>query len=341
MLVHGRYSAATGNDIRPLRLSSDLSGLADLLEQAFGPELAFGGEQMLRELRFLGRLGPLSLLLLDLSSPVDGLANGFVCERDGRVVGNITLSRPMGQARRWQLSNVAVLDDYRGRGIGRSLVETAIEVILQRGGHSVYLYVREDNPAAVHLYDSIGFVAVDRLTRLLLEGRRSDAGRLADPAGETELSLLRRLRPAEGQALYELAAQARGAGQKWLGLPRRRRFVRTADERLFQWLSGLWTGQRETFWGVPSTGQRLCAGLSLQASSGRGRKPHQMEVWIHPGYRGRLETELAQDVVTLVARLSARMVVVNLPACERAMEEALLGQAFSRVRTLILMKLEL
>jgi ribosomal protein S18 acetylase RimI-like enzyme len=322
------------DQIRPLRPARDLSELADLLEQAFGSELAFGGKQMLRELRFLGRLGPLSLLLLDVGSPINGLSNGFVCEQDGRVVGNVTLSRPTGHARRWQLSNVAVLDEYRGRGIGRSLVETAIETVVQRGGHAVYLYVRDDNPAAVHLYESTGFVTLDRLTSLMLDGGQPSAG-------FCELRLLRRLRPSEGQALYELAAQARGAGQRWLGLPRRRRFVRTADERFFQWLSGLWTGQRETFWGASSTSPRLYAGASLQVSLGSNLKPHQVEVWIHPSSRGRLEGRLAQDVVTLAARQSPRRVVVTLAVSEGALERALLEQGFSWLRTLILMKLEL
>ena len=93
-LVQGLFSVETINGIRPLRPSRDLSDLADLIAQAFGPELSLGGEQVLRELRFLGRLGPLSLLLLAVSSPVDGLLGGFVWEQDGRVVGNVTLSRP-------------------------------------------------------------------------------------------------------------------------------------------------------------------------------------------------------------------------------------------------------
>jgi ribosomal protein S18 acetylase RimI-like enzyme len=334
MLVQGIFSTETSNGIRPMRPASDLAGLAQLIERAFGPELALGGEQVLRELRLLGRLGPLGVLLLATSSSVDGLLNGFVWEQDGQIVGNVTLSRPTGHAHRWQLSNVAVLDEYRGRGIGRSLVETAIDAVLERGGQTAYLYVREDNPAAVHLYESIGFSAVDRLTDL-----ESDAGR-AEPAVGNELSLLRRLRPSEGQALYELAIQARGAGQKWLGLPGRRHFVRTADERLFQRLSGLWAGQRETFWGVDSTSQRLRAGLSLLASSNWNHKPHRIEVWVHPGYRGRMEAGLARDIETLVARQAARRVFVSLPGCEQAMQDALVERGFSRVRTLVLMKVE-
>jgi ribosomal protein S18 acetylase RimI-like enzyme len=322
-LVQGSFSVETINGIRPLRPSRDLAGLADLIEQAFGPELALGG----------------SLLLLAMSSPVDGLLNGFVWEQDGRVIGNVTLSRPTGHARRWQLSNVAVWDAYRGQGIGRSLVETALDAIVQRGGDTAYLYVREDNPAAVHLYKSLGFVAVDRLSDLVLAAPSARPG--DEAARGADLRLLRRLRPQEGPSLYELAVQARGAGQKWLGLPRRRRFVRTLDERLFSRVSALWTGQRESFWGVDATNRRLRAALSLRASSGWNRKPHRVELWVHPSYRGRLEPKLAQDVVTLVARLAPRRAFVSLADCDQAMADALLEHAFSKVRTLILMKLEL
>lgn len=338
-MAQGLFSVETINGIRPLRPSRDLSGLADLIEQAFGPELSLGGEHVLRELRFLGRLGPLSLLFLAASSPVDGLLNGFVWEQDGRVVGNVTLSRPTGHARRWQVSNVAVLEGYRGRGIGRSLIETALDTIVQRNGRTAYLYVREDNAAAVHLYKSLGFRYVDRMTDLALadQGTRVETGLVPG----TELSLLRRLRPQEGPALYELAAQARGAGPKWLGLPQRRRFVRTADERLFQWLSSLGAGQSESFWGASATDRRLFAGLSLRAGSRWNPKPHRLEIWVHPGYRRRVEQRLAQDVLALAARSSPHRVYVSLSECDQALIEALQERSFERVRTLILMKLEL
>jgi ribosomal protein S18 acetylase RimI-like enzyme len=338
-VVQGLFSVETVNGIRPLRPARDLPGLADLIEQAFGSELSLGGENVLRELRFLGKLGPLSLLLLAIGGPVDGLLNGFVWEQDGRVVGNVTLSRPTAHARRWQISNVAVLDTYRGRGIGRSLVETALDAIVRRGGETAYLYVREDNPAAVHLYESVGFVAVDRLSSLALPAHDPLPGAVTGRAAE--LRLLRRLRPDEGQALYELAVQARGAGQKWLGVPRRRRFVRTWEERLLERASSLWAAERETFWGVSAADRRLRAGISLRASSVWNQQPHRLEVWVHPGYRGRLEPSLAQDVMALVAGLAPRRVLVSLPACEEAMAAALLERSFDRVRTLILLKLEL
>ena len=53
---------------------------------------AQGGEHVLRELRMLDRMGPLSILVTGVSSEVDGLFNGYVWQQDGQVVGNIVLS---------------------------------------------------------------------------------------------------------------------------------------------------------------------------------------------------------------------------------------------------------
>jgi ribosomal protein S18 acetylase RimI-like enzyme len=197
--------------------------------------------------------------------------------------------------------------------------------------------VRDDNLAAVHLYESLGFSALDTVVDLSFEDP-GDAPSLRRSAG---LCTLRRLRPHEGQALYELVRLARGSGQKWLGLPRRRRFVRPADEWFFQGVSALWSGQRETFWGASTTRHRLCAGLSVRASSGWNRKPHRLDLWVHPAYRGSVEQRLAEDVTTLIAGLAPRRVFLSLSAYEQAALDALRERGFVQVRALTMMKLVL
>ena len=136
--------------IRPLNPGRDLGQLADLVENAFGDELSTSGARVIREIRLLSKLGPLNYLLLGMSSEVDGMFTGFVWEQDGRVVGNVTVNRPTGHPHKWQISNVAVLDVYRRQGIGRSLVEAAVDLIVRRGGRSAYLFARDDNPSALN-----------------------------------------------------------------------------------------------------------------------------------------------------------------------------------------------
>jgi ribosomal protein S18 acetylase RimI-like enzyme len=324
--------ATTGksNGIRVLRPAKDLGQLADLMEQAFHDELSHGGERVLQELRLLARLGPFSLLFTGLGSEADGIFSGFVWEQAGRVVGNVTVNCPTGHLGRWQISNVAVEDAYRGRGIGRQLVEAALDLIASRGGEVAYLFVRDTNLAALHLYQSLGFSEVDRTTDLEL---RSPPVRDREP----ELRVLRALRPSEGEALYELASVADGPGHRWLSPLRRHQFVRPVDERFTSWVAALATGERESWWGIPDT-KVLWVGLTLRTSHLWNRKPHQLKLWVHPSRRGEIERPLARDILTLLAQAPQRPTWVTLPQCEAHAIDALARVGFQEIRTLMLMK---
>jgi ribosomal protein S18 acetylase RimI-like enzyme len=57
---------------------------------------------------------------------------------------------------------LAVLEEARGRGIGTSLLRALISRASTEGHGAISLSVEEDNPA-VHLYERVGFVRVDRV----------------------------------------------------------------------------------------------------------------------------------------------------------------------------------
>lgn len=286
---------------------------------------------MLREIRVLSRLGPLNYLVTSGSDM--GMFSGYVWEQDGRVVGNVTVSRPTGHAHRWQISNVAVLDKYRGQGIGRRLMEAALDHVTRRGGRTAYLYVRDDNPSAMHLYLGLGFAEVDRSTELKLvlsPGRRSGNG----------LQLLEPLQPSQGHALFELVRRAEGPGRRWLYGIRRTRYVQAPDERLFQWFGSFLTGESESRWGFLEDGE-LHAALIVKSTRLWNRQPHRLHLWIHPNWRGRIEDSMAQDIVSLLGRRAPRPAHVSLPACEERAVDALLDAGFERVRTLIMVRREI
>ena len=107
--------------LRPLDPRNDLSQVADLIEEAFGTELEPGGLAALRDLRVLSHMGPLVGLMARSDPYLEDVLGGFVWIEDDRVVGNVTLQRMDSYGSRWQIANVAVSKDYRGRGIGRAL----------------------------------------------------------------------------------------------------------------------------------------------------------------------------------------------------------------------------
>ncbi len=75
--------------------------------------------------------------------------------QDGTVVGYIC---PMLLLDEGHILNVAVRGDFRGHGIGKSLVKRVLGDCLERGAAFVSLEVRPSNREAIALYKQLGFV---------------------------------------------------------------------------------------------------------------------------------------------------------------------------------------
>jgi amino-acid N-acetyltransferase len=103
---------------------------------------------------------PEVLALLERSSlPTLGVAENFsdflVAEGDGRLVGVAGLELYEGSA---LLRSVAVEESWRGSGVGRVLVERALDVARERGIEDVYLLTT----SAEHYFPRFGFSCVSR-----------------------------------------------------------------------------------------------------------------------------------------------------------------------------------
>lgn len=80
------------------------------------------------------------------------LAVYFVARDGEMIVGYCGFWRVCGQL---QITNVAVLPEFRRRGIASALIEKIIGET--NAGESVTLEVRESNEPAIKLYESFGF----------------------------------------------------------------------------------------------------------------------------------------------------------------------------------------
>lgn len=84
-----------------------------------------------------------------------------VCEGK-RVVGHAQLRRDWGRLGHRAELAMALLDEYRGKGIGRALMECLLELAADHfpGIEVVYLRVFSTNTGAIRLYGRLGFVTV-------------------------------------------------------------------------------------------------------------------------------------------------------------------------------------
>lgn len=58
---------------------------------------------------------------------------------------------------------VTVLPTFQGRGIGRELTNRCIDLAKRRGEKFLALHTSEMMPAAIHLYESVGFKLLKEL----------------------------------------------------------------------------------------------------------------------------------------------------------------------------------
>ncbi len=156
------------SNIRAVNTRHDLTGIADLIELCFARTLDADGRQYVQNLR-LAAHNPAPFEWLNANDPLAAIPGGFVWLEHGRVIGNLTLiphylSAFSQKERRYLIANVAVHPDYRRRGIARDLTATALACILNNNQAPPWLHVRDDNPVAYDLYQSLGFVECFRRT---------------------------------------------------------------------------------------------------------------------------------------------------------------------------------
>ncbi|NMC46994.1 MAG: GNAT family N-acetyltransferase [Chloroflexi bacterium] len=145
-------------NIRPISVTSDLKSIANLLYECFQEAMDEDGERYISYLRRISET-PLFAKIAQRNPEKYSLpGEGFVYKERDKVIGNITLSLLKAKHEFvYVISNVAVRPDARGRGIAKALTETALRYIESKGVRETWLQVKNDNQAALRLYDDFGF----------------------------------------------------------------------------------------------------------------------------------------------------------------------------------------
>ncbi len=305
------------NGIRAFVPRTDLAQLADLIDAAFGDELRRTGNRLTDEMRQLATWGS----LLGLAASSWPLYHGCVWVEDKRIIGNVSYSREHGHDE-WQISNVAVYPEHRGRGIAGRLLDCALEDIRRMGGQRAYLQVNVDNVVARRLYLQRGFRLFDTIVELGLWPR---PGTIIPEAS-------RRVEPVawwQSRRMVELARQA---------LPPSK--LQARPHILEQYRPSLWARLSHALLLDPLDGRCDCAVIEsgalvaigrLWSSSARG--PLELELLVHPLQRGQWEVELTRALLgQQVGR--ARQIRAHVTTAHPEATEALRMHDFEQLRTL-------
>lgn len=83
--------------------------------------------------------------------------NAIVILDDNHVIGFLNLYCNNFETRKAYICNVYILDEYRGKGLSKKLVDEAISISYLNNFDSIVLHVAEDNVKAINLYKGYGF----------------------------------------------------------------------------------------------------------------------------------------------------------------------------------------
>lgn len=330
-----RHHSAT-DGLHPLRLARDWRQVLALIELAFGEDLDIEARRALHSMRPPPLLSPLIGLIDSLSLPGEGMMPGFVWRDGGRVVGTASVRRIHTFRFGWLISNVAVHPDWQGRGIGRALMEAALDYARDNGASWVVLQVRDDNRVARQLYESMGFRSVGEVVRL----RKVQAGAVR---GAVPALALRPARWSDGSALSRAARRLTPHDVIWPDNWNRDLYKTGRWDRLLDRLKG----QYHQWWLHAEPGQeRTVSGSQLTAAVGIEIDPrnpwHRLRLIIPPEAQS---AGLADSLITFglaqLADAAPLPIEIEHPAADAATQTALADAGFERLYALMHMRLDI
>jgi len=96
------------------------------------------------------------MMARDLADPACYYLVAFPPDDPDRIVAYAGLLAARG-AGEGDIQTIAVAEEARGHGLGRTLMQSLITEARKRGARTVFLEVRADNPGAQRLYQRLGF----------------------------------------------------------------------------------------------------------------------------------------------------------------------------------------
>ncbi|MCJ7807445.1 MAG: GNAT family N-acetyltransferase [Dehalococcoidia bacterium] len=187
---------AKGTHIRTLDMQSDLSVIADLIEDSFSLYNDVDGQAFLRQMRQSAKFTNIFGILPNWSESFPKTPAGFVWDEGGQIVGNVNIIPFTHHGQKiFLIANVAVRPDHRRKGIARALTRHALNFLSGKGVWQIWLQVNQLNQGAVDLYHQLEFE--DQCCRSswhLLPGNK-----LGSDQDLFENALLRRRDPREWQ----------------------------------------------------------------------------------------------------------------------------------------------
>jgi hypothetical protein len=233
------------------------------------------------------------------------------------------------------MANVAVHPDFRRMGIGRQLLEEAVDYIKHLQGRDILLQVRLHNSAAIRLYESLGFNTLGAMGHWETTTSRLRTAQV----NQTQASPIRKLRTGETKLAYELDRASQNPDLSWPIALVPKKYYRGLFSRLDDFLNAQ---NRET-WVIekPKSDDRGTTIAGLIDLRSEWKRPMRLELRIHPDSKGTVESTLLSKGFDRFKSWRNGTIRMTHPAQDETVNDLLKASNFTRKETLQVMRLSL
>ena len=122
-------------------------------------------------------------------------ARYLVAESEGKIIGYAGAWIILDES---HITNIAVAESYRGRGVGRKLTQALLQLLSNLGASYATLEVRVSNERAQNLYRSLGFISVGKRKRYYEDNQEDAFLMVCEHMPEAETDFTEEPHPASG-----------------------------------------------------------------------------------------------------------------------------------------------
>lgn len=283
---------------------SDFEIIKTIFGVAFDEEYKQRGVDIVQKISKLQQVYPILKVLALFPNPYQHIFNVYVCEHEKQVVGLIQISpRNKGQTQ-WHIENIAVLPEFRGKGIAHDLINYVFEIYGKKGALRFTLEVDIKNKSVIRLYESLGFrhYCTVYYYRLPVTNKLSETVSL--PFN------LRAYKSSDCNALFELytatiPVELRMVEQRVLS-----DFQENTFEYLYKHLKEQLKYSNNEHFVIENSNNTSEIIASIVITAQYRKLPHVIRVLIHPAYSDILTEDLIKYTLSYLTQYPSRQVLI-------------------------------
>jgi len=292
--------------IRPAKYN-DFETIKQIFGVAFDEEYKQRGVDIVQRISKLQQFYPVLKVLAIFPNPYQHIFNVYVYEQEEKVIGLIQISPRNKEQTQWHIENIAVLPDYRGRGIAHDLINYVCETYGKKGALRFTLEVDIKNKSVIKLYESLGFRHYCTVYYYRLPVSKA-TGKLPE-----NISLPFSIRPyksSDCHALFDLymasiPVELRTVEQRVLA-----DFQENTFEYFYKHLKEQlkYSGNEHLVIENPKNKSDIIASLTITAQY--RKLPHVIRVLIHPAYNEMLTEKLINYAISYLSKYPPRQILI-------------------------------